>query len=56
MENEFPTSRGLSLLGAGRCEKSALVEAEKDNFPIDWMFNQLGVVNSSFCAWRDLAG
>jgi hypothetical protein len=37
-------------------EKSALIEAEKANFPIDWMCGQLGVVRSSFYAWRERAG
>ena len=39
-----------------RAGLQALIEAEKANFPIDWMCNQLGVVRSSFYAWRERAG
>ncbi|WP_425248463.1 IS3 family transposase [Auritidibacter ignavus] len=57
MENEFlKKGRGLLRQGAGLNEKSALVEAEKDNYPIDWMCTQLEVARSSFYAWRARVG
>lgn len=31
---------------------SALVEAEKANFPVNWMCQQMGVACWSFYAWR----
>ncbi|MVT26384.1 IS3 family transposase [Nesterenkonia alkaliphila] len=37
-------------------EKSALIEAEKDTYPIWWMCQQLEVARSSFYAWRARAG
>lgn len=36
-------SRGLLHPRAGLSEKSALTEAEKMNFPINWMCARLGV-------------
>ncbi|MCT1887053.1 IS3 family transposase [Dietzia cinnamea] len=57
MENEFlKKSRGPLRPGAGLSEKSALIEAEKASFPIEWMCAQLGVARSSFYAWRSRAG
>ncbi|MEH0060066.1 IS3 family transposase, partial [Auritidibacter ignavus] len=47
---------GLLRQGAGLNEKSALIEAEKDNYPIDWMCTQLEVARSSFYAWRARVG
>lgn len=37
-------------------EKSALIEAEKDNYPVMWMCHQLDVARSSFYAWRARVG
>jgi hypothetical protein len=48
-ENEFLQ---YPRLGSGLSEKSALIEAEKANFPIEWMCAQLSVPRSSFYAWR----
>src|SRR5699024_10374096 len=42
--------------GAGLAEKSILVEAEKDHYPIAWMCDQLSVFRSSFYAWRARVG
>src|SRR5699024_10812879 len=42
--------------GAGVAEKAALIEAEKENYPIIWMCDQLGLVRSSFYAWRARVG
>ena len=32
--------------------RCAVIEAEKANYPITWMCEQLGVSRSSFYAWR----
>src|SRR5699024_6711343 len=42
--------------GAGLAEKAALIEAEKANYPIVWMCEQLNVPRSSFYAWRTRVG
>ena len=34
-------------------EKAALIEAEKDEFPIAWMCRQLDIPRSTFYAWRE---
>jgi putative transposase len=36
--------------------RCALIEAEKANYPITWMCDQLNVPRSSFYAWRAAAG
>jgi hypothetical protein len=35
--------------------RCALIEAEKANYPITWMCDQLAVPRSSFYAWRGAA-
>lgn len=53
MENEFlKKSSGLLRPDAGLNEKSALIEAEKANYPIAWMCRMLQVGRSSFYEWR----
>src|SRR5699024_2850493 len=54
-ERVLKKSRGLLRQGAGLDEKSALIEAEKDNYPIAWMCDQLQVPRSTFYAWRERA-
>lgn len=56
MESEFLKSGCLLCQGVGLNEKSALIDAEKDNYLIIWMCHQLQVPRSSFYAWRDRGG